>query len=222
MENEQKSTIGLHSKGHEFKMKRIAAKNELTEGVAAIELEVDEFQLKQKADYLKFRQEANDRIKALKEQYNDKIAQCANEEDAFNIEFDAWRSRIENHIMPYYDEQGTPIGVRIRVKDMGMDFMIRLHDEFDGREVKFSEAEQLSLPDEKMVRVLGFYRKEVNALLENLGGDPLDGWYWTSTPAEDVFGALNANLQLLFDGTYGSLNYSIRLSSSQVRVALAL
>lgn len=214
MENEQKS-INLNSKRQEFKQRRLKLKSEMEAEISKLEMELQN-------DYNEKKHEFNQRKLQLKQEMEEKVAEIALEEDAFNISFANWRSNTANHVMPFYDEQGTPIGVRIRVKDMGMDFMIRLHDEFDGREVKFSEAEQLSLPDEKMARVLGFYRKEVNALLENLGGDPLDGWYWTSTPDEEVFGANDVNLQLVFVGTYGILLNDDRIDSYQVRVALAL
>ena len=214
MENEQKS-INLNSKRQEFKQRRLKLKSEMEAEISKLEMELQN-------DYNEKKHEFNQRKLQLKQEMEEKVAEIALEEDAFNISFANWRSNTANHVMPFYDEQGTPIGVRIRVKDMGMDFMIRLHDEFGGKEVEYSKAEQFNLPDEKMARLLGFYRKEVNAMLEQLGGDPLDGWYWTSTPAEEVFGATNVYLQLLFYGAYGTLSSYYRIISYQVRVALAL
>lgn len=214
MENEQKS-INLNSKRQEFKQRRLKLKSEMEAEISKLEMELQN-------DYNEKKHEFNQRKLQLKQEMEEKVAEIALEEDAFNISFANWRSNTANHVMPFYDEQGTPIGVRIRVKDMGMDFMIRLHDEFGGKEVEYSKAEQFNLPDEKMARLLGFYRKEVNAMLEQLGGDPLDGWYWTSTPAEEVFGAGYVNDQLLFYGAYGTLSSYYRIISYQVRVALAL
>ena len=120
----------------------------------------------------------------------------------------------------HYDEQGNPDGIRIRTLDE--DFILALHDEFNGKEVTFAKTKNLSLPNEKMFRLIGAYRKEVKQLLIEAGGDPLIGWYWSSTPAEELFGAYYANGQLVYVGASGSLTYSNRINAYQVRVALAL
>ena len=54
------------------------------------------------------------------------------------------------------------------------------------------------------------------------GGEKLCGWYWTSTSADELFGAGYVYVQLLFGGTSGILDSNGRPSSGQVRVALAL
>ena len=120
----------------------------------------------------------------------------------------------------HYDEQGKPDGIRICTLDE--DFILALHDEFNGKEVTFSKTKNLSLPNEKMFRLIGVYRKEVARLLEEAGGEPLKGWYWTSTPADELFGANYAYYQLISYGTYGNLNLNLRIYANQVRVALAL
>ena len=120
----------------------------------------------------------------------------------------------------HYDEQGNPDGIRIRTLDE--DFILALHDEFNGKEVTFAKTKNLSLPNEKMFRLIGAYRKEVKQLLIEAGGDPLIGWYWSSTPAEELFGASNVNNQLIYYGTFGSLGNNERIDTSRVRVALAL
>ena len=120
----------------------------------------------------------------------------------------------------HYDEQGNPDGIRIRTLDE--DFILALHDEFNGKEVAFAKTKNLSLPNEKMFRLIGAYRKEVKQLLIEAGGDPLIGWYWSSTPAEELFGAYTAYFQLVCYGPYGDLDISSRIHTNQVRVALAL
>lgn len=120
----------------------------------------------------------------------------------------------------YCDEQGNPEG--IRVTGCGMDFILALHDEFNGKYVTYKEAEKYSLPDEMMARLYGIYRKEINSLMVAAGGEPLKGWYWTKTPASEVFGAYGVSLRLVYHGTYGNLGSSYRISSFAVRVALAL
>jgi hypothetical protein len=120
----------------------------------------------------------------------------------------------------HYGEDGKPDG--IRVVGCGLDFVLALHDEFDGEDVTYEKAEKCSLPDEMMARLYGIHRKEINRLMEEAGGEPLEAWYWTKTPAEEVFGAYSVNRQLIFNGTGGHLDYNCRLSNYRVRVALAL
>ena len=121
----------------------------------------------------------------------------------------------------HYDEQGNPDGIRICTLDE--DFVVALHDEFNGKEVTFAKTKNLSLPNEKMFRLIGAYRNVVKQLLIEAGCDPIIGWYWSSTPAEELFGAYYVNLQLVCNGTTGALvSINARFSTSQVRVALAL
>lgn len=120
----------------------------------------------------------------------------------------------------HYDEQGNPDG--IRVTGCGMDFILALHDEFDGEDVTYEKAEKCSLPDEMMARLYGIHRKEINRLMKEAGGEPLEDWYWTKTQASEVFGAGNVSSQLVFNGSGGYLYYYSRVYSIRVRVALAL
>lgn len=120
----------------------------------------------------------------------------------------------------HYDEQGNPDGIRICTLDE--DFILALHDEFNGKEVTFAKTKNLSLPNEKMFRLIGVYRKEVKQLLIEAGGDPLIGWYWSSTSAEKLFGAYGVSNQLVCGGAYGPLYCNARIGTYQVRVALAL
>lgn len=126
--------------------------------------------------------------------------------------------RSKKYVSLYHDDNTGKDFVRVTA--LGLDFLIPLHDEFLGRDVTYDRAIQFDLPDEKKARIIGFFRKEINELLERSGGDPIKTWYWTSTPACEVFGAGSAYVQLLFDGSYGCLNYDGRFGSYRVRVAL--
>lgn len=214
MENEQK-TYNLNQKRNEFKQKRLKLKHEMETALAKLEQVFQTEQLKKKV-------ELQEQKHKIIQDYQELLNAIFQEEDAFNKEFAGWRADRTNHIMPYYDNEGNIFGVRLKFKDLGVDFVIKLHDEFDGKEVTFAKTKDLSLPDEKMVRILGLYRKEVNQLLKELGGDPMEGWYWASTPAEEVFGASYVGGQLVCYGTSGTLNGIRRIYASQVRVALAL
>lgn len=238
MENEQKQ-VNFNQQALEFKLRRQQARSERNATYNAIknQLQADcdtireQHKRQMEEETAALREKAAADIKALDDQLNATLLAIAKEEDESKINFaQATRRWIKNGMMdlkedcgvsPYTDELGDITGIRI--KGLGLDFMIKLHDEFDGEEVNYDKAKGFNLPDEKMARVMGFYRKEINQLLKELGGDPMEGWYWTSTPAEEVFGASNASSQLIYSGTYGYLNYNSRIYTPyQVRVALAL
>lgn len=116
----------------------------------------------------------------------------------------------------HYDENGDPDGIRVCALDE--DFLIALHDEFDGEDVTFDKAKTVSLFTDKQVYLYYYYLDDIVRLMEEAGGDPLDDvWYWTKTPS-----AYSANSQLIFYGSGGNLSNGNRYSSARVRVALAL
>ena len=119
----------------------------------------------------------------------------------------------------HYDENGNPDGVRVCALDE--DFILALHDEPCGL-VNYSKAKKFSLPTRKMVNLYSYYIHEIQAAMVEAGGEKLIGWYWTSTPADELFGAVNVSGQLGFGGASGGLSGSGRIGSRQVRVALAL
>ena len=116
----------------------------------------------------------------------------------------------------HHGEDGKPDGIRVCALDE--DFIIALHDEFDGEDVNYEKASTVSLFTEKQVYLYYYYLDDINRLMEEAGGEPLDdAWYWTKTPS-----ALSVNGQLIFYGTYGHLSYDGRIYYSRVRVSLAL
>ncbi len=116
----------------------------------------------------------------------------------------------------HYDENGNADGIRVCALDE--DFLIALHDEFDGEDVTFDKAKTVSLFTDKQVYLYYYYLDDIVRLMEEAGGDPLDDvWYWTKTPS-----ASNVDGQLIFGGPYGYLSLSNRVGSYRVRVALAL
>lgn len=116
----------------------------------------------------------------------------------------------------HYDENGDPDGIRVCALDE--DFLIALHDEFDGEDVTFDKAKTVSLFTDKQVYLYYYYLDDIVRLMKEAGGDPLDDvWYWTKTPS-----ASSVYHQLVFYGTYGSLDGNFRISAYRVRVSLAL
>ena len=116
----------------------------------------------------------------------------------------------------HHGEDGKPDGIRVCAIDE--DFIIALHDEFDGEDVNYEKASTVSLFTEKQVYLYYYYLDDINRLMEEAGGEPLDdAWYWTKTPS-----ALSVSSQLIFYGTRGSLITYGRFNSVRVRVSLAL
>ena len=116
----------------------------------------------------------------------------------------------------HHGEDGQPDGIRICALDE--DFIIALHDEFDGDDVNYEKASTVSLFTEKQVYLYYYYLDDINRLMEEAGGEPLDdAWYWTKTPS-----ANSVNTQLIFIGNIGYLSNNRRLSNNRVRVSLAL
>ena len=76
-----------------------------------------------------------------------------------------------------YNEDGQPVGVRIRTLDE--DFTIALHDACD-HDLTADEARALGQAmTPKQAHILCAYLDEVQQTLEDAGGDRLDGWYIT-------------------------------------------
>lgn len=116
----------------------------------------------------------------------------------------------------HYDENGDPDGIRVCALDE--DFLIALHDEFDGEDVTFDEAKTVSLFTDKQVYLYYYYLDDIVRLMKEAGGDPLDDvWYWTKTPS-----AYSVHDQLRFYGVRGYLGTDPRIYTRRVRVSLAL
>ena len=119
----------------------------------------------------------------------------------------------------HHGEDGKPDGIRVCALDE--DFIIALHDEFDGEDVNYEKASTVSLFTEKQVYLYYYYLDDINRLMEEAGGEPLDDvWYWTKTPS-----AFSVSGQLIFHGTCGNLSNagsSYRIGTYRVRVSLAL
>lgn len=128
---------------------------------------------------------------------------------------------VREPVSIHYGDDGEPDGILVQSLDEA--FVIALHDEFNGERVDYEKASTVSLPSLKQARLYGVYLKEINDLLDEVGGDRLeDGWYWTKTPAEELFGANSVGSQLVFYGADGYLHYNSRISTYRVRVSLAL
>lgn len=145
-----------------------------------------------------------DKAKAVYEWLNDD-----KKEDACTNQADSAITPVSIH----YDINGKPDGVRVCVADE--DFIIELHDAFDGEGVEWNEIEKSgrnTFSFRQACFVCAYY-KEINESLVEAGGDPFqDHWYWTNETA-----GCTANLARYFSGTSGILYYSLKCHSSRVR-----
>ena len=100
-----------------------------------------------------------------------------------------------------FDDDGKPMGVRIRTIDE--DFTIALHDACD-HDVTADEARSLGQAFTlKQAHILCAYLEEVQDALEDAGGDRLDGWYVTCAD-------FTANTTWFFSSSSGCVNVSSR------------
>ena len=116
-------------------------------------------------------------------------------------------------------EDGKFIGARVCVG--GEDFIIAPKDYRDGNEMSWQEAmdalkaDNLSTWNYRQICLTMAYRKEVDRVLKDNGGDGLDNWYWTCAEFS-AYGSFN------YYGSYGVLGVYAKHITSSVRPVLAL
>ena len=114
-------------------------------------------------------------------------------------------------ITPYF-ENGVFAGVRVTLGDE--DFVIAPKDYQDGKEMTWQKAmdalkaEGLATWNYRQICLTMAYRKEVDKVLKDNGGDDLDNWYWTCEEysAYRSFHYDGNNSVLNYDGKYGTLS----------------
>lgn len=116
-------------------------------------------------------------------------------------------------------EDGKFKGARVCVG--GEDFIIAPKDYRDGKEMPWQEAmdalkaEGLAAWNYRQICLTMAYRKEVDKVLIDNGGDSLDNWYWTCAE----YSAYNS---FTYNGTYGILYNYYKDNTYSVRPFLAL
>ena len=125
----------------------------------------------------------------------------------------------KNEIISPYFENGVFAGVRVTIGDE--DFVIAPKDYKGGKEIPWQEAmdalkaDNLSTWNYRQICLTMAYRKEVDKVLVDNGGDSLDNWYWTC--AECL-----AYYSFFYIGNYGVLYLSNKSVTFSVRPVLAL
>lgn len=138
----------------------------------------------------------------LRKERDEALAMICEEEDRFNIEWATEKARRNAPVRTWINDKGEVNGVAVYLGDMH--FKIYLRDMVEGAQIPFTQVEyQHLLPTERMMRVFGLYRKEINALMEQNGGEPLEGWFWTRVDANDIYGEGYSNQKIIFNGDNG-------------------
>lgn len=113
-----------------------------------------------------------------------------------------------------HDEDDMYYGVRII--GLGENFVVALHDAKDGKQVTWEEACKMKAPTRKQAALMFAVWDELNAMLQEAGGDRLDDgcWRWTSTEYSGDFA-------WFYSGTSGRLYDDFKYGSRTVRPVLA-
>ena len=119
-----------------------------------------------------------------------------------------------NEIISPYFENGVFAGVRVTLGDE--DFVIARKDYQGGKEMAWQEAmdalkaDNLSTWNYRQICLTMAYRKEVDKVLVDNGGDSLDNWYWTCAEC-------SAGYSFFYYGFTGILYVYIKSTACSVR-----
>lgn len=115
------------------------------------------------------------------------------------------------------DADGKAVGVMVETLDEC--FALELHPIDNGMEYTWPYAIERLMElgkegiNEKQGKIIAVYHEEIDAALEEAGGDKL-GWEW-------VVGEFSGSRAWLYDPAYGVLGRNIKYCSYQVRPLLA-
>ena len=120
----------------------------------------------------------------------------------------------KNEIISPYFENGVFSGVRVTIGDE--DFVITPKDYRNGKEMTWTEAmdalkaDNLSTWNYRQICLTMAYRKEIDKVLVDNGGDSLDNWYWTCAEYSVYY-------SFGYNGNDGELYYNLKNNTCSVR-----
>lgn len=128
----------------------------------------------------------------------------------------------DGNIKPVYvvtDDEDKPIGVRVRTFDE--DFTLALHDlGEEGKEYKWQDAmdtlkeQGLTTFNKKQALIIAAYKDEIDAALEEAGGEPMKGkWFWSVSES-------SSGNAWCYGGDDGDVNDNYKNASYSVRPLL--
>lgn len=116
-------------------------------------------------------------------------------------------------ITPYF-ENGVFAGVRVTLGDE--DFVIAPKDYQDGKEMTWQKAmdalkaEGLATWNYRQICLTMAYRKEIDDVLTNNGGDSLDNWYWLCDEYSGYY-------SFFYGGCNGTLDINRKRNTCSIR-----
>lgn len=119
-----------------------------------------------------------------------------------------------NEIISPYFENGVFAGVRVTLRDE--DFVIAPKDYQNGKEMTWQDAmnalnaEGLTTWNYRQICLTMAYRKEVDKVLVDNGGDSLDNWYWL----RDEY---SAYYSFFYGGCNGTLDINRKRNTCSIR-----
>ena len=120
----------------------------------------------------------------------------------------------KNEIISPYFENGVFAGVRVTLGDE--DFVIAPKDYQNGNEMPWQEAmtalkvDNLATWSYRQICLTMAYRKEIDKVLDDNGGDVLDNWYWTCAEYSAYISFIYGGYDGILDYDEKNLPYSVR------------
>ena len=120
----------------------------------------------------------------------------------------------KNEIISPYFENGVFAGVRVSLGDE--DFVIAPKDYQNGNEMPWQEAmaalktDGLDTWNYRQICLTMAYRKEIDKVLQENGGDSLDNWYWTCAE-------YSAYYSFFYGGCNGTLDINRKRNTCSIR-----
>ena len=113
----------------------------------------------------------------------------------------------------YTDEQGTKW---VRIRAWGEDFSLSLFNMKDGNKdsftweeaMQYAESHGQELPSKKQWMLVDLFREDIDKIIEDNGGDPLERWYWSKSVSQYY-----SNLAWFYYGYAGTLNNCSKYNS---------
>ena len=121
----------------------------------------------------------------------------------------------ENPVSVHYGEDGKADGILVQTLDDS--FIIGLHDAEDSSVMIWNKAignYKAVMPDKRRTLLICYHLDEINKLLKEAGGDPLNKWYWTQTE-------YSTYAAWFFSGYGGCVLINYKYYASSVRPVLA-
>ena len=114
-------------------------------------------------------------------------------------------------ITPYIDEQGEKfVHIHADKYDFLLDIKNLCEDQNWNDAMEMAKEHDRELPSNEMWSLIGAFRREVNAVIKQLGGDILDDIYWSSSQC-------NGGYAWCFGATSGALNNYYKVDRFGVR-----